>query len=57
MVRIVRLDCFLAVIMTHYQLTPPLEVISKKLFLIAFVLFLTNGVFQLRLSLGMINIH
>ena len=57
MVRIVRLDCFVAVIMTHCQLTPPLEVISKKLFLIAFVLFWTNGVFQLRLSFGMINIH
>ena len=32
-VQYVWLDCFVAVIMTHYQLTPPFETISKKLFL------------------------
>ena len=56
-VQIVWLDCFVAVIMTHYHLTPSSKVISNKLFLITHVHFVTYGGFQLRLNFGMINIH
>ena len=56
-VPIVWLDYFVAVIMTQYQLTHPLKIISKKLFSITYVFFITYGGFHLRVNFGMINIH